>query len=215
MALDKTDVKRKVIDIAAGLIAEGGSEALQARAIAKKAGISVGSIYNLVGDMDTLHRLVNAELLDHLGAMGAETIAHLDAAGVTDLRQRLLGLSYAYLDFTTAHARQWDALLAFNRTAPSHKTPEWYAVRLEMLFDIIGDALKDTPIGGQSQRTIAARALWSAVHGIVTNTFVGRTDQLLKNTAREQIDLLVTMFVRGLEASGGDGEPALAAAQNP
>ncbi len=202
MALDKADVKRRVMDIAGELIAQGGADALQARAIAKRAGISVGSIYNLVGDMDALHQAVNSELLDELGAAGAVAMHQLEAAGERDLRQRLLALSDAYLRFVTARAMQWNALLAYNRSLSATQTPEGYLVKLEMLFDIIGDELRDTVVGADDrQRAIAARALWSSVHGIVTNALVGQSDHLLVRTAREQIDIMVTMFVRGLEAT--------------
>ncbi|MCR9123023.1 MAG: TetR/AcrR family transcriptional regulator [Phyllobacteriaceae bacterium] len=208
MALDRGDVKRRVMDIAAALIAEGGGDALQARTIAKRAGISVGSIYNLVGDMDALHRAVNSELLDELGAAGTIAMHELEARGEHDVRRRLLALADAYLRFVTAHAVQWNALLAYNRSIASADTPEGYMARLEMLFDIIGDELKHTVLGEDAaRRTVAARALWSAVHGIVTNTFVGRADHLLETTARGQIDMLVTMFVRGLEATNAADLP--------
>ena len=202
MALDKHDVRRKVIDTAGALIAGGGADALKARTIAEKVGVSVGSIYNLVGDMDTLHRAVNSELLDELGAAGAMAMHQLEQRGERDLRTRLLALADAYLQFVTARATQWSALLAYNRSLSAADTPEGYLAKLEMLFDIIGDELKDTAMGADDrQRGIAARALWSAVHGIVTNALVGQSDHVLVQTAREQIDLLITMFVRGLEAT--------------
>ncbi len=119
MALNKEEVRRKIIDIGHALIAQGGSEALQARVIAKQVGISVGSIYNLVGDIDALHRLINSELLDELGMVGSSTIEDLDKRGVKDLRLRLLALAHAYFRFVEQHQNQWTALLAFNRNTKS------------------------------------------------------------------------------------------------
>lgn len=201
MALNKDEVRRSIIDAGHELLSKGGSEALQARVIAKHVGISVGSIYNLVGDMDALHRLVNSELLDALGVMGSQVIADLDQRNVSDLRTRLLALSHAYLEFVTDHQNQWNALLAFNRKTSSEDTPDWYMVRLEMLFEIISDNLTDTPIGrDEKQRQVAARALWSSVHGIVTNSFVGRDDKIMRESTIAQIDLLISVFVRGLNA---------------
>lgn len=201
LALNKEEVRRKIIDLGHALIARGGSEALQARVIAKQVGISVGSIYNLVGDMDELHRLVNSELLDDLGMAGSGAVQQLDEANVTDLRLRLLALAHAYFDFVERNQKQWAALLAFNRGATSDETPDWYMVRLEMLFDIISDNLRNTPLGDDPHKCkIAARALWSSVHGIVSNSFVGRDDALLRETTLEQIDLLISVFVKGLRA---------------
>lgn len=201
LALNKEEVRRKIIDLGHTLIANGGSEALQARVIAKDVGISVGSIYNLVGDMDELHRLVNSELLDELGMVGAGTVKKLDDDNVTDLRTRLLALAHAYFDFVEGNQKQWAALLAFNRGTTSEATPDWYMVRLEMLFDIISDNLQETALGNDPHKCkIAARALWSSVHGIVSNSFVGRDDDLLRESTLEQIDLLVSIFVKGLLA---------------
>lgn len=201
MALNKEEVRRKIIDLGHTLIAKGGSEALQARVIAKDVGISVGSIYNLVGDMDELHRLINSELLDELGMAGSGTVQNLDAKNVTDLRTRLLALAQAYFDFVDRNQNQWAALLAFNRSKTSADTPDWYMVRLEMLFDIISDNLRNTPLGSDPEKCkIAARALWSSVHGIVSNSFVGREDALLRESTLEQIDILITFFVKGLHA---------------
>ncbi|MCI5078423.1 TetR/AcrR family transcriptional regulator [Oricola sp.] len=199
MALDKDAVKRRAIEIAGRLIDEGGAEALQMRAIARELGVSVGSVYNIVGDIDALHRLVNVDLLDELGMAGSETTERLRRDGVRDVRTRLIALAETYLDFVERNHVKWAALLAFNRSRPSVAMPESYMLRQEMLFDIIADVLADTPLrNDDTRRQTAARALWSAVHGIVTNNFVGRGDASLAVESRVQIDLLVTVFVRGL-----------------
>lgn len=203
VTLNKDDVKRQIVDIAAKLIEEGGSGALQVRAIAKQAGISVGSVYNIVGDIDALHRMVNVDLLDELGMAGTATIQRLKAEGVTDVRERLLALAETYLEFVQRNHARWSALLAFNRSRPTSDMPDGYMRRQEMLFDIIAEVLADTVLGiDDTRRQTAARALWSAVHGIVTNSFVGRTGITHADESRAQIDLLVTVFVKGLEAGG-------------
>lgn len=201
VTLNKDDVKRQIVEIAGKLIEQGGSGALQVRAIAKQAGISVGSVYNIVGDIDALHRMVNVGLLDELGMAGTTTIERLRQDGVTDVRERLLALAETYLAFVEHNHAKWNALLAFNRSRSTTEMPDWYMVRLEMLFDIIAGVLADTPLGKDDERRqTATRALWSAVHGIVTNSFIGRGDKSHSDESRAQIDLLVSIFVRGLDA---------------
>lgn len=203
MTLNKDEVRQKAIEIAGRLIEEGGAEALQARAIAKEAGVSVGSIYNIVGDIDALHRMVNVGLLDELGQAGADAVRQLAAEGVTDVRERLLTLSDTYLRFVEKNYVKWSALLAFNRSKPLAEMPDWYMARLEMLFSIIAGVLEDTPLkDDDARRATAARALWSAVHGIVTNAFIGRKEIGHADESRAQIDVLVSVFVKGLEAGG-------------
>jgi len=202
VTLNKDEVKRQIIEIAGQLIEQGGSGALQVRAIARQAGISVGSVYNLVGDLDTLHRMVNMQLLDELGAAGAATIARLHTQGVTDVRERLLALADTYLDFVERNYKKWSTLLAFNRSRPTEDMPDWYMARQEMLFDIIAGVLADTPLRDDDLKLqTAARALWSAVHGIVTNSYIGSKSTSHADESRDQIDLLVTVFVRGLGAA--------------
>jgi AcrR family transcriptional regulator len=201
VTLNKEDVKRQIVEIAGKLIEQGGSGALQVLAIAKQAGISVGSVYNIVGDVDALHRMVNVGLLDELGMAGMATSERLREEGVTDVRQRLLALAETYLAFVERNHAKWNALLAFNRSRPTAEMPEWYMARQEMLFGIIAEVLANTALAKDEQRRqTAARALWSAVHGIVTNSFVGRSDKTHADESRAQIDLLVSIFVRGLEA---------------
>lgn len=203
VTLNRDDAKKQIMDAAGELIEQGGAAALQVRAIAKKAGVSVGSVYNIVGDIETLHRMINVQLLDELGMAGTATSARLRKDGVTDVRERLLALAETYLDFVERNYAKWSALLAFNRARPTAELPDWYMVRLEMLFDIIAEVLMDTPLGGdEERRRIAARALWSAVHGIVTNSFIGSFSTSHESESRRQIDLLVSVFVRGLEVGG-------------
>ena len=66
MALDRNEMNERVLDIAQTLLNEGGATNLKARSIAEKAGIAVGSIYNLFGDLDQVHGFVNMRLLDGL-----------------------------------------------------------------------------------------------------------------------------------------------------
>ena len=145
-------------------------------------------------------------LLDRLGAAGRSAMAALQARKVVDPRLRLLALARAYLDFVVAHPGSWTALLAFNRRRPARRDPDAYEARLDTLFDIIAGVLAE---GGfaldERRRRIAARALWSSVHGIVTSGYASRSGHAHRQEIWEQIDLLVSIFVAGLERGG---EPA-------
>jgi hypothetical protein len=79
-------------------------------------------------------------------------------------------------------------------------TPDWYMARLHMLFDLIADVLDEMPAGRDTDmRRLCAHTLWSSVPGIVYNVFSGTDAADHHEVAWCQIDLLVTMFVRGLE----------------
>ncbi len=201
MALDKDEMSMRILDIAEALISEGGSAGLKARTIAGQAGIAVGSIYNLFGDLTDLHRAVNVRLLDRLAAAGDQTMQEMRAQGITDTRQRLLALARAYLNFVEKHPVGWAALLAFNREQATVDEPEDYRKRFDALFEIIAVVLADGAVAmDEKRRRLVARVLWSSVHGIVTSGYTGghaaRGDHVW-----QQIDLLVTTFLEGLRVS--------------
>ncbi|ESY88895.1 TetR/AcrR family transcriptional regulator [Mesorhizobium australicum] len=203
MALDKEETGERVLAIAEALLNEGGMDNLKARTIAEQAGISVGSVYNLFSDLDGVHRAVNMRLLDRLGGAGAVAMAELARRGITDVRQRLMALAGAYVRFVEAHPGSWPALLAFNRRRPVLTEPDVYEARLDQLFEIIASVLAD---GGfdldEDTRRIAARTLWSSVHGIVTSGYAARSDRRQADEISQQIELLVSVFIRGLERGG-------------
>jgi AcrR family transcriptional regulator len=203
MALDREEISERVLAIAEVLLNEGGMDNLKARTIAEQAGISVGSVYNLFADLDGVHRAVNMRLLDRLGAAGAAAMADLSQRGITDVRQRLLALAGAYVRFVEAHPGSWPALLAFNRRRPTLSEPDAYESRLDQLFEIIARVLAggDFDLDDDTRR-IAARTLWSSVHGIVTSGYAARSVRRQADEIDQQIELLVAVFIRGLERGG-------------
>lgn len=201
MALDRDETSERVLEIAEALLAKGGAPNLKARSIAQQAGIAVGSIYNLFGDLDQLHGQVNMRLLDRLGAAGAKAVATLDKANVTDTRQRLLALARTYLEFVQANAVSWSALLAFSPRRMANAEQAAYEQRLDTLFEIIAAALaRDATLAlEEPQRRLMARVLWSSVHGIVINGAGRRQQSRQGEGVWDQIDLLVTTFLKGID----------------
>lgn len=201
MALDRDETAERVMEIAETLIAEGGSVNLKARTIAEQAGIAVGSIYNLFGDLDQLHGKVNMRLLDQLGDAGMRAVVQMQKENVTDTRLRLLELSRTYLEFVQANPVGWASLLAFNPRRIAKDAQEAYEARLDTLLEIIGSvlALDETLALTSSQRRLSARVLWSSVHGIVING--SRRRQQIRDTEDVwlQIDCLVTTFLKGID----------------
>ena len=203
MALNKEEMSEKVLVIAETLLDEGGMDNLKARTIAEQAGISVGSVYNLFTDLEEVHRAVNMRLLDRLGAAGIDAMAELERQGVTDVRHRILAMAAAYVRFVEAHPGSWPAVLAFNRRRAAQPGPDAYEARLDELFDIVAGVLKAGDFDlDDDRRSLAARALWSSVHGIVTSGYVAKSDSRQAGEIWHQVELLVGVFVKGLERGG-------------
>ena len=189
----------------------GGLEAVKARAIAKRAEVSVGSVYNLFGNIDGLLQVANSHILADMNKAGQTQTAHSEndlqakiASGdIADnirakLLFRLLALANTYMNFVEKNGNRWSAMLAFNRTLPA--AAPWYVEQQNALYELVGKVLEPTRLGEPEKRKIAARALWSAVHGIVSMSYVGQVTPQTRTHTWQQIEILVTYFVDGLLA---------------
>ena len=186
--------------VAAGaLLAEHGLKGMKARVIAQRAGLSVGSIYKLFGDIDDLVRELNVLTYRDVAVHHREALASagLDAS---DVQGRLMVLARAYLEFIINNDARWRALLTFNRRNVG-EAPRYYTQHEDELFNIITEVLEPAPgLGSPAARDTAARALWAAVHGIV---LIVRPNARYENPvamAMTQIEMIVGAFIRDAAA---------------
>lgn len=186
--------REKVIAATLTLLEERGSAGLQARLIAKESGLSVGSLYKLVGDIDDIAQEANLrtfrELFDIL-------IHALQSAEGKSLHRQLMALARAYLDFVQAHPKRMEAIITFR--ANSGQPPDWYVKAEDDLFAILEDRLSELPGARDGERRFhAARAVWAAVHGIVTVTPIGSRAADPLEDAVSQLELVLKGVEREL-----------------
>jgi len=160
-------VRDTVIAAARRAMETKGIDGVKARFIANEAGISVGSVYNLFGDLDGLIRIVNGQTYDELLALERSALEAARTEGASATGQ-MLALAAAYLDFVKNHQARWLATLAFNR-AQNAPPPTWYLRKEQALLGVIEDAIGGfSGLHNEETRHLCARALWASVHGIVT-----------------------------------------------
>ena len=192
------EVREAVIAAAAKALESRGLEGAKARLIAQRAGISVGSIYNLFGDLDDLVRVVNGRTYDELHAIETGALENARSQNLRP-REQMLALAKAYLEFVEAHQVRWLAVLAFNR-GQSDAPPRWYLEKELALFGIIENAISTFPKAKSSTvRRLNARALWASIHGIVT---IAVADGFLMqpiDEVWEQIKIIVNAVASSLE----------------
>lgn len=191
------ELRQRAIAEARLLLEEGGPEQVQARMLAVRLGVSVGTIYNLFGQLDEVLFLVNGEVYDEL--LEVIEIALESAAADMSPTDRVLTLCRAYLNFVSSHQALWSGVLGFNRR---HKNmvPNWYREKERSLLTKAAQVLDDVPgPATQEQRDLAARATWAAIHGILTIS-VGRQGLIAtEEDIGEQISLVARSIVRSLE----------------
>lgn len=192
------EVRERAILATKDVLSEQGLDGLKARIIATKAGISVGSIYNLFGDLDALARLANASAYDDLFEVESEALAHARKRNATPGAQ-MMALASAYLDFVVANQSRWLTVLAFNRSR-SETPPAWYLAKEARLLEIIEDALLSFPrMQDKAVRKLHARALWASIHGIVTIAVADGFLMQPVTDVRQQIRIIVAAVAHTLD----------------
>lgn len=191
-------LKARLLQVAQAILTEEGHAGLQARRVAHDADCSVGTLYNIFGDIDGLILMANERTLHEL--RDVLTVAARRSAG-GDLNVRLMTLAISYLDFASVNQRRWRAV--FEHRLPDGMTsPSTYVEDRRQLLALI-DVQLETSILDAEARSDAAHALFCAVHGIVTLSLDAKLGPFDPAKCERQIRFVVEHVVRGLGGAGG------------
>jgi AcrR family transcriptional regulator len=193
----RDEMRAKMLAIAKRVVAEEGLPALQARRVADEAGCAVGTIYNVFKSLDNLVIEANSATLSDLG-QSLITVAQRGAG--TTAAERLLALGLAYLDFAVAQNTSWRAVFD-HHMAPGVPVPEWYRDKQAQLFALVEQVLGEM-IADPASRSRAARALFSAVHGVVMLSLAGTLGPADREEAEAQVRFIVKAVADGVTRSG-------------
>jgi AcrR family transcriptional regulator len=191
-ALTLTSLQAKLVDAAAECIREEGIHAVRARAVATRAGYSVGMIYHGFGDLYDLLFTLNQRTCHQLD----QALQKVEGA---DPRQCLEQMAIAYLRFAHDNKQLWRAMFEL-RVGPEKTIPETYKANVMATFARIPAALgRLFPALPPAEIDTLSRVMFSSVHGIVTmgldETFVAVPLADLE----AQLCRFVEIFVAGLE----------------
>ena len=169
-----------------------GQSGLTARRIAKDAGCSVGTLYNVFGNLDTLILYLNGATLDRLN----EALAQAPTSKDPEIAVR--NLTECYLQFTTENANLWYVL--FEHVWPrDYVMPAWYPERINRLLGVLGRAMAPLfPSGAEQECLQAAAVLWSSLHGIHSLAASGKMGLISSESASAMTEVLIQNFVAGL-----------------
>ena len=185
------DLHDRLLDAAEEAIAAEGLSNLRARTLAEAVGCSVGAIYGVFTDLDTLILAVNTRTLAAIGAA-------LDRAAGADPAERMVQLAYAYLDYAAANRPRWTALFQ-HRLPPGQSVTAEYAAQLAASFaHVEGPLAALCPALPEPDRVLLARSLFSAVHGMVELGLDEKVAAIPLPTLRAQIGFVVAAMAAGL-----------------
>ena len=183
-------LRAAVLDAAEARVAASGLADLGVREIAQEAGCSSGMVYKLFASHDELVLSVNARTLALLAAAVAAGLR-----GIVDPADALRAMADAYLDFARANMPRWDALFS-HRMAGGAALPPWYADRRDRMFDDLAatiGAASPSVSGGDF-----ARALFSAIHGVVALGLQQKVGAVAPDALRAELRALITVIARGM-----------------
>jgi len=185
-----------MLAIAERILATEGLSALQARRVAREADCAVGTLYNIFDSLDELIIAANAHALE---ALGQSLLAARDQSADRSVKGRLLAMALAYLEFARSNEHAWRAVFE-HQMVGGQEIPSWYRERQARLFALVETVLENSGVE-VAGRSAAARALFAAVHGIVTLALDQKLGKSEPREAESQVRFVVTAVAGGLEGA--------------
>lgn len=166
------------------------ADQLSLRKLAKMVGYSPGTLINLFGSYAKLILAANARTLDFI----ADDLSLVMTAD-NKPTDKLTTFAHKYLAFAQAHPYQWRILFE-HRLEEEEEIPQWQWARIERLFTMIEECLKELkPNSSQDDRHQASRVLWASVHGICALSIDDKLFAQETVLGEEMISSLITNYL--------------------
>ncbi len=157
-------VRSKIRHAAVDLYREQGLNNLTARAIAVRAGVSVGTIYKHFGSLSELARTLWQGPVEKFEQGLAAT-----AARYQDPLERIKALLEAYLSFARKNADLYRGTFLFVRP-PNQDAPPRTQATASVFAKLLIEALEEGQQAGQvlaGDAQVQAQTLWAGLHGVI------------------------------------------------
>ncbi len=180
----REELKALAIQSVFNLVDRNADVKVTARAVTKAMGYTVGTLYQIFDNLDALIAEVNANTLERLySAMRAEVKLRAEN------KKSVLIIAEQYLLLSEQQPGRWRLLSVGIDASQSYESLNYW---VESIFMLLETQLRQlAPARTPEEIAIAARALWSSVHGICAIS--GNTR--LKQRAQFDVSVLVTSLV--------------------
>lgn len=193
----RQELQEALVAAATRTISKHGYQALRARDLASEVGCAVGAIYNVFPDLDALNLEVKSRALDELQADILEQLGPDRTATRDEGQKRLMESARIYLEFAHRNRRLWRSM--FEHSSPNSPSLEAYMLRLDNIFANIEAPLQVIlPQTPPRQRKLLARALFSAVHGVVALGLVEKLGSITLPELHWQVRTVLGAALQGL-----------------
>jgi AcrR family transcriptional regulator len=161
-------LRRSVIAAAAGLLREGGAEAVTVRRVAQALGCSTTVIYHLFGSKDGLSNALYQQGCQLLYAALAAVAPRASPAG------HMADLAWAYWEFARRHPHYYALMFsgALPQFKPDPASIQDVATAIGLLAAVL-DGYRADGTMAIDDTAQTATMLWAALHGVIQLGFAG------------------------------------------
>lgn len=192
---DRDELRALAIQAVMELAEEKGADAVSARSVARRIGYTPGMLYHLFENRDELILHANAVTVDQLLA------AVEKAADRRSPEKALEHICQQYLAVARDNGRRWE-LVFEHRMKDGQAVPDWYQARIDQLFAGVETQFRRlAPDRKPAELGLAARTLWSAVHGVCLLAISGKLEVGGTVNEKKVITSLVRNYIKGWMAS--------------
>lgn len=188
----REEIKEMVLKATESIVSEQGYSALTVRKVAMHIGYTVGSIYLVFKNLDDLILNVNARTLEQL-SQRLEAVVERESSP----KRCIALLGRAYLSFATDCFHRWSMIFE-HRLPTEAEVPEWYRERVLAVFGLIeAQFARLSPQQDREEIELAARTLWSGVHGVCILALTGKFNVVGGKDVRRSVDSLISHYLQG------------------
>ena len=187
----KEELRHLALDAVQVVAEREGPQQVSARKVAQEIGYAPGMLYHLFENIDDLILQANARTI----ALLTDTLEKSVQRKAPD--KAVLAMAQQYLSLAMDNSRRWQLLFehSMRNDVP---VPDWYQHQTDALFRLVEKQLTAmAPAKKRRDVSLAARSLWSAVHGVCLLTVTTKLDVGGPVQAAKLVESLVTNYLRG------------------
>ena len=188
----REELREIALQAAEHLVAEHGLAGLSTRKVVGRIGYTVGSLYMVFRNLDDLIAQMNERTLETLQARLIAAIADQPppAAAIRTLAQ-------VYITFALAETHRWLAIYQ-HQMPEGQPLPESFTDKVTGMFELVQQQLALLcPQRSPGEIALAARALWSGVHGICILGFDQKLEMVGGRPIQEVTGSLLDHYLAG------------------
>ncbi len=188
----RDELTKLILDAAFDLVNEGGYNQVSTRKIAADIGYTVGTLYNVFTNLDDIFIHVNAKIID--------IILHKLKAVIkpkVPAEKNIYLLAEEYLKFSKENYNLWNILFEY-RFADQMVLPNWYTAKVEELFTVLEDVIKELIKGDSQEIKSTTAVIWGGIHGICSLATKGKLSRVRLDDPEKLIKQFIDSVITSL-----------------